>query len=334
MDSRERVFRAIEMDGPDRVPVSHSTLPGAWRRHGDELRRLYCRYPSDVVLVGDTGAGEYAGAAGVRSTDAWGSVWVSSSDDNKGQVERPLITSWDDVASFRRPSPAVPAEALAAGRRAVSASPGRYVLADGDTLWQRLFYLRGFENLAVDLALEPARAAALRDLVLDFLLERIDTWSRLDVDGFQIRDDWGSQEALLISPALWRQFFKPAYRRIVEAAHSAGKHLWFHSDGYIRAIVPDMIEIGVDVLNPQPAAMGIAALGREFGGKVCFLGDIDRQWTLPFGAADDVRQRVREEIAAFGGFRGGYIAQGQIAADVPLGNAEAMLRAFDEYGRY
>jgi len=368
MNSRERVIRAIEMTGPDRIPIAHSTLPGAFIRHGERLEDLYRKYPSDVISLGATGEGEFSGKAGVESTDAWGSTWVSTTDDYKGYVTRPVLETWDDFDHFHPPTPMVDPQDLALAKEVIQRNKGeeslagdtdtlspmresryvtyvageaigtdkgeKYVLIDGDALWQRMFYLRGFENISVDLLVNRDKARALRDMILDFMLERIKIWLELDVDGFMVRDDWGTQESLMINPDLWREFFKPAYREISHLIHSAGRHFWFHSDGYIRAIIPDMIEIGVDVVNPQASIMGIRELGQEFGGKVSFLGDIDRQRILPLGIPQEVRECVKETIEALGAFNGGYIGRGEVAPDVPLENVRAMFEAFTEFGTY
>jgi uroporphyrinogen decarboxylase len=335
MKSRERVIRAIEMTGLDRIPISHATLAGAFHRYGDALRRLYEEYPSDCLNLGATGEGEFSGQAGVKSIDAWGSVWVSTTDDYKGAIEEPVLRSWEDFDGFQPPDPIVDPQDLARGRRIVEENIGsKYLVADGDTLWQRMFYLRGYENIMVDLAAHRDKATALRDMILDFMLERMRIWLELEIDAFQVRDDWGTQETLMINPTLWRKFFKPAYREICNLVHDAGRHLWFHSDGAIASIIPDMIEIGVDVINPQVPLVGVEMLGREYGGEVCFLGDVDRQQLLPFGTPEEIERYVKKVIEALGVYDGGYIGRGELAPDVPLENARAMFEAFRRYGNY
>ncbi len=99
----------------------------------------------------------------------------------------------------------------------------------------------------------------------------------------------------------------------------------------IDAIIPDLIELGADVLNPQCNCMPRERLGSLIAGKVCLLGDLDRQWTLPRGTPQDVRRAVREDVDTYGRYQGGLVARGEIAGDVPLENVEAML---DEIARY
>lgn len=138
----------------------------------------------------------------------------------------------------------------------------------------------------------------------------------------------------MINPRLWRSLFKPAYARLFEHVRNAGKHVWFHSDGVIDSIIPDLLEIGVQVLNPQVDAMGRERVIELCSGRACVHGDVDRQYTLPRGTPDDVRAAVRADIDAFGRQNGGYIGRGQVASDVPLANVEALFEEMLHYGSY
>jgi len=170
-------------------------------------------------------------------------------------------------------------------------------------------------------------------MILEVILRRLERLASLQgLDGVHFRDDWGTQTALLIRPGLWREFFKPAYATMFDVVRGSGKHVWFHSDGVIDQIIPDLVDIGVDVLNPQCNCMPRERLRSLVGGKVCLLGDLDRQWTLPRGTAADVRTAVRADIDTYGRFQGGLIARGEIAGDVPLENVEAMLEEMTRYG--
>jgi len=320
------------MTGPDRVPLMHDTLPGARSRYGVALEGLYRKYPDDVVHVGSATSGEFGPEIGVPSRDPWGSLWVRQNDEHKGQVVFHPLADWAALDGYRPPDTASD-EIIAGVAKRIEENDGRkYTLAGGDTLWQRMYYLRGFQAINEDLLVEPERCAELRDLILEVILRRLRRLAALEgLDGVHFRDDWGTQQALLIRPALWREFFKPAYARMFDVAGRSGKHVWFHSDGVIAEIIPDLIELGAHVLNPQCNCMPGRRLSSLIAGKVCLLGDLDRQWTLPRGTPQDVRRAVREDIDTYGRFQGGLIARGEIAGDVPLENVEAML---DEMTRY
>ncbi len=331
MDGRERVFRTLERTAPDRLPIFHQLLPGAHLRHGRRLEELLQRYPSDFSDAGYYGDSEYGPAAGVGHRDAWGAVWTRASDEYKGQVTGHPLADWAALASYRLPDPAQVGD-FTRVIDTIRTNPGRqYLLADGDTLFQRMFYLRGFENLLIDLAERRPEVFALRDRILEFLLKRVEIWLGYGVDGLFFRDDWGTQQALMIHPALWREIFKSAYRRLFEAVHAGGKHVFFHSDGVIRAIIPDLIEIGADALNAQLPCMDIDELAAAFGPHVCFVAGADRQRCLPFGTPEEVVAHCFRLAEAFGRHGGGYVGGGEIGGDVPLANAEAMLKTFASY---
>ena len=326
MNSRERVIRAIEIRAPDRVPLTHATLPGAVAKYGVALRDIYRQYPSDVVNVGAATCGEFGAQIGVPSRDTWGSLWVRHTDEHKGQVTRGPLADWDTLSSFEPPDTASDAIIAKVEARIAGNADDRYTVADGDTLWQRMFYLHGYQATLEDLLLHPDRCAALRDMILSVMVRRVQRLCQLPgLDGIHFRDDWGTQQALMVSPRLWRAFFKPAYARLFALARDAGRHVWFHSDGAIEAIIPDLIEIGVQVLNPQVNVIGREKLASLCRGRVCVEADIDRQGVLPYGTPQEVRAAVRADIAAFDGLHGGYIGRGEVAGDVPLENTVAML---------
>ena len=336
MNSRERVIRAIEFAGPDRVPIMHRTLPGAFKRYGGQLEDLYARYPSDVLLSPTlrapfsftNPAREGSGVGQVA--DEWGCIWERNTDDYAGQVVGHPLEDWAALDDYRFPDPLRGREGLQEMVEVVLADGHQhYVMASIGSIMHRLTFLRGFQNALIDLVERGEGILYVRDRIVDFLLQRIAIWLETgDVDGILIEDDWGTQHALMIRPALWRKVFKPAYRSLVDAIHDGGAYAHFHTDGNTHTIIPDLIEIGFDELNPQVWVMDLEELGRDFGGAVCFRADLDRQWVLPRGSVADVEAHVRQTYEAFGRPNGGYISYGQIGPDVPLANAEAMLRTF------
>lgn len=193
-------------------------------------------------------------------------------------------------------------------------------------------FLRGMDQFMMDLAGEPEFAEALLDRIADGLLEL--TRRTLEVGGgkyvfYEYNDDVASQRAMMISPEMWRQFIRPRMARFCDLIHSFGAKVRYHSCGSVYPIIPDLIEIGVDILNPvQPLARDMAPerLKKEFGSRLCFDGGIDTQVLLPKGTPADVRAAVRRMIDVVGK-DGGYICSGShtLQADVPLNNVIAML---------
>lgn len=337
MNSRERVIATIEFSCPDRVPIMHRTLPGAFRVHGDALRTLYERYPSDVMLSPTLDA-PFAFASqsverlmGSRIVDEWGGEWLKATNDYAGQVVGHPLADLRKLDSYRWPDPLRGNESVEEMRQVMRTDGHRhYFMAAAGTIMHQMSFLRGMENSLMDLLEERDEMLYIRDRVAESVLRRIEVWSEAGADGILIEDDWGTQRSLMVNPAVWRRVFKPVYRKLVQAIHAGGAYAHFHTDGVTYAIIPDLIEIGFDEINPQVWAMDVPSLARDFAGSVCLRADLDRQWILPHGTPEQVAEHVRETFAAFGRPMGGYIGYGQIGPDVPLANAEAMLRALSE----
>jgi uroporphyrinogen decarboxylase len=156
-------------------------------------------------------------------------------------------------------------------------------------------------------------------------------------DFVYVAEDLGSQESLLMSPRAIRRFLLPWLADMVRLAHSCGKLVFHHDDGAIRPVIPDLIEIGIDVLNPiqwRCKGMDRERLARDFGSKLVFHGGIDNQHTLPFGTAADVRSEVAENIRVFRDCRGYVVAPcHNLQANTPTQNVVALYEAVEEFGR-
>lgn len=203
--------------------------------------------------------------------------------------------------------------------------------------------LRGYDTFLMDLLLNPTLAEAIMDRLAEAYMERFDHYIEAVgpyVDIINVNDDLGQQDRLLISPKLYRTRVKPYQRKIYEYIHSkTDAKLFLHSDGAIREIIPDLIEIGVDILNPiQPTAAGMdsAELKREFGRELVFWGGgVDTQFILPYGTPQQVRDNVRRQLDILMP-GGGYVFNTvhNILYEVPPENIVAMYETVWEYGKY
>jgi uroporphyrinogen decarboxylase len=191
----------------------------------------------------------------------------------------------------------------------------------------------------MDLVMHPEIVHYALDQLFDFAYEsttRIYEAIPGRVNISYVAEDFGSQESLLFSPKQIRTFFIPRMKRMIDLAHSAGAYAFFHSDGAVRPILPDMIAAGIDVLNPiqwRCVGMARAGLKRDFGDDLIFHGAVDNQQTLPFGTQDDVRAEVAANIEILGA-GGGYIIAPchNIQANTPPENVVAMYEAGREFG--
>jgi uroporphyrinogen-III decarboxylase len=238
-----------------------------------------------------------------------------------GQVKGHPLEDWNALKTYRFPRP--------------PKLERKYLTGSGCNLFERMQWLRGFENLLIDLVTKRKEVYYLRDEIIRYNLEVIRESIEFDVDGISFSDDWGTQNGLMIRPSLWREFFKLAYKKMFDEVKKAGKHILFHSDGYIMDIIPDLIELGVDVLwEAELQVNGIDVLAEKFGGKICFLGNLDTQRILPFGSVEEVKNHAIHAIQALGNYDGGFIGDCEIHPDIPLCNVRAMFEAFMKYGKY
>ena len=177
------------------------------------------------------------------------------------------------------------------------------------TLFEKMHLIAGFSNILEGPYNNKKEFLALRDKIMEFNLKEVDVWKDAGVDGIFIADDWGSQDSLIISLKHWREYYKPCYIELIKKIHHLGMHVWLHSCGHIMPIIEDLIEMGLDVLNPiQPQANNIKEIGKRYHGEICFSGGLDIQQTLVKGSPEDIEKEVIYNFKCLSeDFGGGYI---------------------------
>lgn len=290
MSPKEIVLRAIEFRDPPRLPIN------------------YCNRDfehSDTVAVGF--AADPAFAPSEPGMTEWGYVWHSL-DGTMGQPESHPLADDAAIEAYRPPDPAAPGrfDHLPAQ---IEAERDRFIKAGvGISGFNQATFLRGFEAFLEDLYVAPERAERVLDFVFDFENGIIDRYCDLDVDAVVFGDDWGTQQGLMISPALWRRVFRPRYAGQFARIRAAGKKVWFHTCGNVYDIIGDLIDIGVDVFELlQPDIFGIERLAQEFGGRVCFCCSVDHQRLATTGSREEIYAYVRRLNDNLGRFGGGFI---------------------------
>lgn len=333
MTSRERVRKTLEFDRPDRAPRDLWMLPIVWREHPKEQVQAFLdRWPTDFAWA--PGANYQAAkrlttgdpfAAG-QFTDEWGCTFTSIHPGVIGEVKNPPLADWSQLPTLRTPTELLSIDAPAAN--AFCRTSDRFVLATAcPRPFERLQFLRGSENLYLDLADPTPEFSQLLQTLHQYYLRELEAWAATDVDALRFMDDWGSQRALLIAPALWRQIFKPLYAEYCAIAHAAGKKIFMHSDGYIADIYPDLIEIGVDALNSQLFCMDIPSLAQHRG-YITFWGEMCRQHFLPHATVQETRAAAQHALQHLWSPHGGFIAQFELGPAAKLENAHA---TFEEW---
>lgn len=339
MTPRQRVFAALNFTTPDRLPRHAWVSPIAWLQDPDEVRAFEKRWEMDWGWVpspyrpSSCQKGD-AHAIGVY-VDDWGCRFDNIQAGVIGEVKHPSVP---DLARWREtmrpPWETLPSD-LPAARRVVDeayAKTDKFVnMSACPRPWERYQFLRGSAEAMADLAESPDEAAAMIAEIHRFYMAEMEFWATTKVDALTFMDDWGAQKGLLISPRMWRRFFKPLYADYCRVAHAAGKKVFMHSDGDITAILPDLVEVGVDALNSQLGCMDLAKVAAACKGKLTFWGEIDRQHVLPSGA-EAVHREVRQIAEALYDPRGGIIAQFEWGGACKPESANAVFEAWDEVG--
>ncbi len=334
MTSRERVIKTLEFDHPDRAPRDLWALKGVGMFRKDEYEDVLLRFPSDFagpkvtygtspIATGNSGeVGHY--------TDEWDCVWYVGEPGVAGEVKQSPLEDWSKLATFKAPWELLDNADFSEANASCAATEKFVKGGGGIRPFERMQFLRGTENLMMDLLYQPKELFTMFDIVHEYFLKEAERWAETDIDGFGFMDDWGAQNSLLIDPDLWRALFKPMYKDYCDVIKKSGKYVFFHSDGHTMAIIPDLIEIGIDALNTQIFCMDIEELGRRFKGEITFWGEISRQDILPFGTVEEVREAVRRVRRAFDDGSGGVIGQCEWGIRDPKENIEAVFETWLE----
>ena len=211
-------------------------------------------------------------------------------------------------------------------------------VANIGSIFEMAWYLRGMDNLLADFVLNEDLAAALLDTITEMSVRSARAAGIAGADMLGTGDDVGMQHRMIMSPDEWRKWIKPRFAKVLAAAreNKPDVHVKYHSDGFIEPIIPDLIEIGVTILNPvQPECMDPVKLKEQYGDRLAFDGTMGIQTTMPFGTTEDVERVVKHTIETVGKGGGLIIAPTHVLEpEVPIENIKAFLEAVDKYGHY
>jgi uroporphyrinogen decarboxylase len=351
MKHRDRVCTALNHEEPDRCPMQVSFTPEFADRlrmdlqlegstlhnpHGGgntyELERAL---GEDMLLTSVGWANSYY-QEDREYVDEWGIPWKSQEYTTPygvgryTEIARNPLADEASVARYRGPDPERP-ELYEEAAWVIQEFKDEYwiVGVTVTTIFECAWALRGYERLLTDFVINPDLADYILEIPYRYHLAAAKRLVEMGVDMIWTGDDVGAQSSMLISPKHWRKFLKPRMANLISELKAINPQVKvaYHSDGNILPIIPELVEIGLDVLNPvQPACMNPARLKDEFGDRLCFWGSIDEQYTLPFGTPKEVEAEVIDRLKTIG--RGGGLILGpthHIQLDTPMENFWAMI---------
>ena len=333
LSHRERSRRALMRQPVDRLPTQINLTPPMAQRvaqHfgvsiaqlqdvlGNHLLRVDLNYPARLS------------ADGKSAFDWWGAGW---STESQGYVHTfAPMPDPDLLQAFQWPDPSDPVLLDEAKRRMAADNSSHFVVPNlGMCLFERAWSLRGFEAFLMDMGERPEWVEEILDHITKIQLALVHRFITAGVDGGYFGDDYGAQRSLLFSTRMWRRFIKPRLARLFAPFREAGLPVILHSDGDIRAILPDLVEIGVTTLNPvQPEVLDHEWLFREFGDRLSFYGGISTQRVLPRGTAAEIRAATEACIRCLAPDGTGLLLgpSHRMQTDIPMESIEAMLESF------
>jgi len=354
MNHKERFIAAINHREPDRVPIDVWYTPemadrvtpeaiGLPANHYDKgIHPLAVRLGHDAIKTTIGPCSSYYLSNADYYTDEWGIGWKRIRYDEGCYYTEPVghpLEEADRLSRF-----VIPNFSEEARYEQVKHLIDRY----GDeygiigevacTLFELSWYLRGFDRVMIDFIKNKG--------FMHEYLDKLQEWVRiaggrlveLGVDVIFLGDDFGMQDRMMVSPEIFREFFKPRYAALFEGYRRIDPDvkIAFHTDGNVEPILPDFVEIGLDILNPvQPQSMNPARLKRDFGDRLTFWGTIDNQYTMPFGSVQEVVDEVMERLRDV--TPGGGLLIGpshNVQPNTPMKNLKAFYQTVMKYGRY
>ena len=342
MNERENYLRAIEFRNPQWIPVEEVwILPDAWKKYRQDLEKIVLRHPKIFPSYekGSKNFDEFP----LRyrkgyHRDNWQCLWHSPEDGNIGQVVEHPLSDWRFFDTYEPPDPLKKNDSFGDPdwdkvKRNTEEQKKKGLLTRGHAgqLFTRLYFLRGFENLMIDIATDDPHLLDLIEMFTNYEMKLVNKWLEIGIDIIGFHTDIGMQNGLMISPAKFRKYIKPMFKKIFMACRKAGTHVSLSSDGRLLEIIDDLLECGVSVHDPQFRANTLEGIRRAYKGKLCAMVDLDQQEILPFGSPIEIDKHIREIVERLNYPEGGLMIYVEIQRTCPLENIEAIFEALEKY---
>ena len=342
MNERENFLRVLEFRNPQWIPFSVNLAWPLWHGYRERLEDLVLRHPKvfpnyrkgSVSFDGDPGPGYRQGE---YYRDNWGCVWLTAHHGLEGQVVESPLADWKALDTYEPPDLLRYSERGELDWDRVGAAlenrrkRGQLTSGYAERLFDRLYFLRGFENLMIDIGTDDPNLPRLISMLTEYEMKYARQWLSVGVEVIGFHTDIGMQDRLMISPAKFRKYIKPMFKQIFQLCRNAGVHVLLSSDGCLLEIVDDLIECGVSRHDPQIRANTLEGIEKYYKGRLCINLDLDRQM-FPFCSPRDMKKQVREGVERLNLPSGGLMMFADVRDPAtPLENIEALCEAGEEY---
>ena len=337
---RDNFLKTLEFRSPEWIPCSIGFFPAVWDKYREKLAEIVDRHP---FVFGPKRTHSYENLIPLEHRpntywrDNWGCRWYSSQGGYEGQVVEHPINDWKALDSYRPPDPNKYSERgrrhWFAERQGCKWAKRNGVVAGGNAerLFDRLYALRGFDNLMGDFAKNDPHLPQFIQMLQEHEMKIINRYKSFKPDIISFHTDIGTQDRLMISPRQFRKYIKPMFKTLFQACRQAGMHVYLSSDGYLLDIVDDLIECGVSVHDPQYRANTLEGIAKHYKGKMCIDLDFDRQ-ALPFATPEQLKKMIKDSVEQLNSPTGGLMIKTEVSdINVPLENVEAICQAYEEY---
>jgi hypothetical protein len=337
---KENYLKALEFRYPEWIPCEIIFSPAGWKYHREKLEKIVIRHP---LLFGNykKGSKNFDDIPPVYRKgyfrDNWGCLWNNIQEGLEGRIVEHPLADWKALDTYELPDYLTQTERGERDWRQIKKDveenrrKGLLTVGDGERLFDRLYFLRGFKNLMIDIMTDDLHLPRLIDMLLAYEMKLVKKWLEIKVDLIGFHTDIGTQQGLMINPMKFRKYIKPLYKELFMTCRKADTHVYLSSDGRILDIVDDLVECGVSVHDPQLRANTLEGIAKFYKGKMCIDVDLDRQM-FAFCTTNDIKQQVKEVVEKLSLPEGGLMMKTEITGtNVPLENIEALCQSMETF---
>lgn len=311
------LLKAALYQYPEQLPISIGMLPALWRKYPTEMREITARFSNIFGNLSEsydynkyTPKSYHEG----KLFDEWNCEWENITEGMESYVTGHPLPSLENIREYEIPK-------------------NREGRIPHGFMFLRITDLMGFENAMIEFALESEELQILIDKIVEYNCYQVEAVIGKAGKMMFFGDDLGMQRGLPMGPVKWRKYLKPAFAKIYKIVKDTDRLVYMHTDGMIYEIMPDLVDAGVTMINPQFRANGLDNLEYVCKGKIPIMLDLDRQ-LFPFVRPDQARDHVRECVERLYLPEGGLGLNLELGPDVPLENIEALIEAVDKYRNY